>query len=144
VLPLVESDRIRVRVLDISPFYDENGQRSSFVSAPRWRVGQIRTMNPNSLDDSPPDHQVGRPYDCPSCHERTQLPAGPRPIDLDSPGRDSREPNRLDPSRPRAFEPGVGDMGVGPGRFDRPLTPEQQRLLIDWLDAAPADATERR
>ncbi len=93
-----------IRVLDISTFYDQNGQPSSFTPA-NWHVGDVRTMNPNSLDDSPLTRPpAGRPYDCPSCHDRiTRPPRPPDPFGADRYRMDSPLFNR--PMNPPLLEP---------------------------------------
>jgi hypothetical protein len=142
---LLKGRRMSVRVLGISEFYDRYGERSAFTGRPAWYVGQVRLMNQDPLDDSPP--RPFAPADCPNCHDLTQRRRLQPQFLFDTPATPIEDSPPLSgqqtcttchrPSVPQTLTPWSGRPRLDTRiNYAADLTEAQHRALLQYIEAS--------
>jgi len=136
-------ERMRIRVLDVSAFYDRYARRSAFTGLPKWVVGQERYVNENPLEDSP--IRPFAPSDCPNCHKITQKQFQPTfqfdpttPLEEATPGSSLKTCTTCHkPSPPLTGAPSFQSPRFGSGSgYTIDLTEAQRRALLQFIEAS--------
>jgi hypothetical protein len=144
---LLSRKRMRIRVLDMSAFYDRYARRSSFTGKPKWYVGQERLVNRNPLDDSAP--RPFAPDPCPNCHRLTQ----PRPkFQFDPPTTPLEDSPRGSSTQtcatchqgslPGAVKPLQFRQFGNQTPYGTQLSEAQRKVLLEWIEASQGPTTK--